>query len=105
MTNVLLIQLYLGLGVGVSDFVAVASIDYVTSSMMNAYKRAYLKGVLRQNVGWYDTSAQVRAIKRACARRTPRVAYPSVGPSVGQAERLGADCCDRQPGGALGAVR
>ena len=56
MLDLLMIMVYIGSAVFFCDFVAIACVNYVTASQMQAYKRAYLKAVLRQDVGWYDVS-------------------------------------------------
>ena len=54
--DLLLILSYIGAALFVCDFISISSVNYVAASMMNKYKQAYLKAVLRQDVGWYDTS-------------------------------------------------
>ena len=54
--EVLLIMVYIGAGMWVGRWISVACIEYITASQMERYKRAYLRAILRQDVGWYDTS-------------------------------------------------
>ena len=56
MIELLLIMGYLGVAVFACDFVGISITNYVAASMMQKYKQAYLKAVLRQDVGWYDVS-------------------------------------------------
>ena len=56
MIELLLIMTYIGAALFVCDFVAISSVNYVAASQMQKYKQAYLKAVLRQDVGWYDVS-------------------------------------------------
>lgn len=54
--EILLILTYIGAALFIGDFIAISSVNYVAASQMLKYKQAYLKAVLRQDVGWYDTS-------------------------------------------------
>ena len=56
MMELLWIMISIGGFVFVMDFIGIWSVYYVTATQMQAYKRAYLKAVLRQDVGWYDVS-------------------------------------------------
>ena len=53
-----LLYLMLGIGVfmGIFHFLSISCVEYVVASQMRKYKVAYLKAVLRQDVGWYDVS-------------------------------------------------
>ena len=55
-TRVLATMMVLASVLGVSDFIAAGLTEYVVASIMSGYKQAYLKAVLRQDVGWYDVS-------------------------------------------------
>lgn len=56
MMTMFLQMIYVGIGIFVGRLISVPCIEYVCSSMMLKYKHAYLKAVLRQDVGWYDVS-------------------------------------------------
>jgi len=56
MLDVLMVMIYIGVAMFVGQFIAIAIVNTFTASQMVKYKQAYLKGVLRQDVGWYDTS-------------------------------------------------
>ena len=56
MNDLLFILGGIGCFLFVADFIAVSGVTYITASTMVQYKRAYLKAVLRQDVGWYDVS-------------------------------------------------
>ena len=47
---------YIGAAIGGGQWASGWAINHVTARQMVKYKTAYLKAVLRQDVGWYDTS-------------------------------------------------
>ncbi|CAK0894350.1 unnamed protein product [Prorocentrum cordatum] len=56
MFEMLYIMIVLGLASFLGMWISNWGIDTVTSQQVLQYKSAYLKAVLRQDVGWYDTS-------------------------------------------------
>ena len=56
MVQLLMTMVYLGIGVGAGALISITAVEYTTASQMLKYKKAYLKAVLRQDVGWYDVS-------------------------------------------------
>merc|ERR1719502_381482 len=56
MIELMLIMISLGFGMAALMFVGISLVQYVTAAQMRKYKIAYLKAVLRQDVGWYDIS-------------------------------------------------
>jgi hypothetical protein len=57
MDKMLLTFVWIGIGMGCGKLIYITCVNYVCSSQVLAYKRAFLKAVLRQEVAWYDTSS------------------------------------------------